>query len=78
MNILTIIDSFKGTITSKRLGEITKEELEKEGHNVDVFPVADGGDGFCDAILDILIAKKTKYKIRKLKVHNPLFRIICL
>ena len=76
MNVLTIIDSFKGTITSKRLGEITKEELEKEGHNVDVFPVADGGDGFCDAILDILIAKKIKYKIRKIKVHDPLFRLI--
>ena len=76
MNVLTIIDSFKGTITSKRLGEITKEELEKKGHNVDIISVADGGDGFCDAIEDILITKKTKYKIRKLKVYNPLFKKI--
>lgn len=76
MNVLTIIDSFKGTITSKRLGEIAKEELERKGHNVDIIPVADGGDGFCDAIEDILIAKKTKYKIRKVKVNNPLFKKI--
>ena len=74
MNVLTIIDSFKGTITSKKLGEIVKEELEAKGHNVDVIPVADGGDGFCDAIEDILISKKTKYTRKEITVNDPLFR----
>ena len=74
MNVLTIIDSFKGTITSKKLGEIVKEEFEAQGHNVDVIPVADGGDGFCDAIEDILISQKINYKKMTLDVMDPLFR----
>ena len=76
MNVLTIIDSFKGTITSKRLGEITKEELEAKGHKVDVIPVADGGDGFCDAIEDIFISQGVNYTKKKVVVSDPLFRLI--
>ena len=76
MNILTIIDSFKGTITSKKLGEITKEEREAQGHHVDIVPVADGGDGFCEAIEDIFISQKIKYIRKKVVVHDPLFRKI--
>ncbi len=30
MKALIMIDSFKGTITSKRLGEITQEEMSKK------------------------------------------------
>ena len=76
MNVLTIIDSFKGTITSKKLGEIVKEELEAKGHNVDIIPVADGGDGFCDAMEDIFISQNVKYKKVTLDVMDPLFRKI--
>lgn len=76
MNILTIIDSFKGTISSKELGEITVEELSAKGHNVKAIPVADGGDGFCDAIEDILISNNTKYDKRKVEVLDPLFRLV--
>ena len=76
MKVLTIIDSFKGTITSKKLGEIVKEELEAKDHSVDVIPVADGGDGFCDAIEDIFISQNIKYKINKVEVKDPLFRKI--
>ena len=76
MNVLTIIDSFKGTITSKKLGEITKEELEAKGHNVDVIPVADGGDGFCEAMEDIFASQKINYSKRKVVVNDPLFRKI--
>ena len=76
MNVLTIIDSFKGTITSKKLGEIIKEEFETKGHNVDVIPVADGGDGFCDAIEDILKSQKVNYSKKKVVVSDPLFRLI--
>lgn len=76
MNVLTIIDSFKGTISSKELGEITQEELGAKGHNVRVIPVADGGDGFCDAIEYILISNNTKYERKNLNVLDPLFRNI--
>ncbi len=76
MNVLTIIDSFKGTISSKRLGEIAKEELEKKNHHVDIIPVADGGDGFCEAIEDVFKVHHTKYKEEKMAVHDPLGRLI--
>ena len=76
MKILTIIDSFKGTITSKRLGEITKEVLESRGHSVDIIPVADGGDGFCDAIGEILLTKKINFQNEVKTVFDPLFRKI--
>ena len=72
MKVLSIIDSFKGTITSKQLNEIVKEELEKKGHIVDCITIADGGDGFCEAIADIL--ENVKYK--KVRVYNPLFQEI--
>lgn len=76
MNVLTIIDSFKGTISSKRLGEIAKEELEKKNHHVDIIPVADGGDGFCDAVEEVFKVHHNKYKEEKNKVHDPLSRLI--
>ena len=69
MRILSIIDSFKGTITSLRLGELVKEEQEKKGNEVKSIAIADGGDGFLDAISQTIDLDKVY-----LKVHDPLFR----
>ena len=72
MKVLSIIDSFKGTISSKRLNELVTLELTKKGYLVDSVAIADGGDGFCDAMADIL--KGVSYK--KVNVFDPLFREI--
>ena len=50
MKVLAVIDSFKGTITSKRLGELTKEELRNKNIECDYLSISDGGEGFLDAI----------------------------
>ena len=71
MKALIMIDSFKGTITSKRLGEITKEELEKKNIDCDYFPIADGGDGFLDSIEVFIKAEKVICKC-----YDPFFRLI--
>lgn len=51
MNIIVLIDKFKSTISSIELGKITKSTLEKKGHNVDYFPISDGGNGFLQTIM---------------------------
>ncbi len=68
MKILTLIDSFKGTLTSKELGNLCKEEL---GSCVTSYAIADGGDGFLDSISENIALKK-----KHIKVLDPLFRPI--
>ena len=58
MNIIVLIDKFKGSISSIKLGKITKSILERKGHNVDYFPISDGGNGFLDTILHNKNVKK--------------------
>lgn len=50
MKILAIIDKFKGTMSSKSLGKITKDLLNAKNHHVNYYCVSDGGDGFLDSI----------------------------
>lgn len=64
--ILCMIDSFKGSMTSKALGEIAKDTLIQKGHQVSYFPISDGGDGFLDTIEHIF-----HYKKRTVSVANP-------
>ena len=72
MKVLSIIDSFKGTISSKRLNELVTLELVNKGHIVDSITIADGGDGFLDAILGII----ENVEVKKVMVNDPLFRSI--
>lgn len=58
MKILTIIDKFKGTLSSKVLGSITKTVLTNKGHEVDYYCISDGGDGFLDSIYNNNMIKK--------------------
>lgn len=50
MKILVLCDKFKGTISSKQIGKLCKDTFEKRHHQVDYFPISDGGDGFLDSI----------------------------
>ncbi|SDC29726.1 glycerate kinase [Pelagirhabdus alkalitolerans] len=56
MRILSAIDSFKGSMTSKQANNVVKEALEPE-HQVTTFPIADGGEGTVEAFLDVLPGK---------------------
>ena len=68
MNILVLIDSFKGSLSSLEAGEIIKKACEQDPSNkVTVRPVADGGEGTIDSLKDIKNAK-----IIEVDVHNPL------
>ncbi|MDU2024228.1 MAG: glycerate kinase, partial [Finegoldia magna] len=68
MNILVLIDSFKGSLNSLEAGEIIKKACEQNSSNkVTVRPVADGGEGTIDSLKDIKNAK-----IINVDVHNPL------
>ena len=70
MNILVLIDSFKGSLSSLEAGEIIKKACEKNPLNkVIVKPVADGGEGTIDSLKDIKNAK-----IVEVDVHNPLMK----
>lgn len=68
MNILVLIDSFKGSLSSLEAGEIIKKACEQDPSNkVVVKPVADGGEGTIDSLKDIKNAR-----IVEVDVHNPL------
>ncbi len=51
MKALVIIDKFKGTLSSKKLGQETAKALNKEGYESIFIPISDGGDGFLQSIL---------------------------
>lgn len=56
MKILVVSDSFKGSLSSKRIGEIIKSELKE--HEVDVIPISDGGEGFIESVDSFLNLQK--------------------
>lgn len=68
MKVLTMIDSFKGTITSSELGKITKDVLESKNISCDYIPISDGGDGFLECIEKVITCKKVE-----MTVNNPFF-----
>lgn len=50
-SVLVISDSFKGSLTSKEVGQIISETLTNKGLKSDYICISDGGEGFLDAIL---------------------------
>lgn len=48
MRILVACDSFKETLSAKRIGEIIRELLEE--YSVTILPLSDGGEGLLEAI----------------------------
>jgi glycerate kinase len=70
MKIMTAIDSFKGSASSKELGQAIKKELEKNQQlSVINVPIADGGEGSLAAIYE---SKGGSW--RNCWVHDLLFR----
>jgi len=68
MNILIAPDSFKGSLSSKDICRIGKKALEDALDNpqIDVLPIADGGEGTVDALVI-----NTKGKYVNLGVKGP-------
>jgi glycerate kinase len=52
--VLVAPDSFKGTLTAAEVAEAIGRGLEAEGRSVDLCPVADGGEGTLEALLQAL------------------------
>ena len=72
--VLIISNPFKGTLSSLRIGEIVKEELNKKNLDSTYIAATDGGDGFLDAFKSIypgIFIKEVsvKYPIGK-EYHN--------
>ena len=70
MNIVIAIDSFKGSLSSIEAGEAVKAGALKAfpDANISVCPLADGGEGTVDAIIEGLNAK-----VRKINVWGPIW-----
>ena len=49
--VLVICDSFKGTLSSKEVGEIIVENINKDKYTAEYLPISDGGEGFLDTLL---------------------------
>ena len=53
MNIVIAIDSLKGSLTSLEAGQAAKFGISTASNaNISVFPLADGGEGTCNAIIN--------------------------
>ena len=71
-NILVCSDSFKGSLSSKEIGDIfATAAKEYDGVNITSIPIADGGEGTLDAIYS-----SGEYKYKEIKCSNPLFQKI--
>ena len=53
MKILTISDSFKGSMSSIEVGEIVTKYYQAKGFIANYLPISDGGEGFLDVIKNI-------------------------
>jgi glycerate 2-kinase len=69
--ILVAPDSFKGTMSAGEVAAAIGRGLEAEGRPVDLCPVADGGEGTLDALVDSVGAE-----LRATTVCDPLGRPI--
>jgi glycerate kinase len=69
MRLLFASDSFKGSLTSKEISELLTEAARETFTDAECvgIPVADGGEGTVDALIDAMGGEKVY-----LKVHDPL------
>ena len=49
--VLVICDSFKGTLSSKEVGEIICDNINKDKYVAEYLPISDGGEGFLDTLI---------------------------
>ncbi len=64
--ILILPDSFKGTMSSRQVGEILAEEASAQWPNAEICraQVADGGEGTVDAFLSVLPGEKKTVRVQ--------------
>lgn len=62
--VIIMPDSFKGSMSSKTVATILGAQAEKHGFTPIELPVADGGEGSIDCILNILGGKKITMMVR--------------
>jgi len=73
MKIVIAVDSFKGCLSSSSIANAVEEGIQNTlpGCEVIKVPIADGGEGTVDALVDA-----TQGKIITIPVHNPLMQPI--
>lgn len=71
MRILSVVDSFKGTLSSKEISKMIQKHFTKYNHEVDTLAISDGGEGFIEAIQGTVHAKTIE-----IKTEGPLGEII--
>jgi glycerate kinase len=70
-SVLVAPDSFKGTLTAVEVADAIGAGVRAAGHDADVCPVADGGEGTLDVLAPALdLARRTE------SVSDPLGRVI--
>lgn len=69
-NVLIMIDSFKGTLDSHKLGKTMQQVLAQYQIQSDYFSISDGGEGFYDAIKQHLPLKKVFIEITTLDAQK--------
>ena len=74
MNILIAMDSFKGSLTSMQAGDAVKEGILRVNPTADVAvrPLADGGEGTVQALVDGM-----KGELVSVRVTGPLVEEVC-
>jgi glycerate kinase len=70
-SVLVAPDSFKGTFTAAQVAQAIGEGLRAGGREVDLCPMADGGEGTADALRAALGGD-----VRQVQAHDPLGRSI--
>ena len=63
-------DSFKGTLSSLKICELFKNELNKENINAIYVPIADGGEGSLDAISNVLDGHYVDVRVKDLYFND--------
>jgi glycerate kinase len=73
MKIISIVDSFKGSLSSIEINNCVENGVKKIFSNAKIIkiPIADGGEGTVEAFINI-----KNGKIIKKEVHDPLMRTI--
>ena len=73
MKILIAVDSYKGSLTSLEAGQAIQAGIQNVSdiHNIEIIPIADGGEGILSVMLHTLGGK-----VQTIPVHNPCMELI--
>ena len=71
MKVVVAIDSFKGSMSSRELGNTIEEGIKKVYPDAEIIkiPIADGGEGTVQALIE-----ESDGKFIEIEVSNPLMK----